>query len=62
MAIDSFIFEQLFVLLVPELVVWFEVVDAFVFPSEPDLVQKHLSMLSHFVNVMILPLHVNPNP
>jgi hypothetical protein len=62
MAIDSFIFEQLFVLLVPELVVWFELVGAVIFPREPDLVQKHLSVWQHFVVSMTDPLCVNPQP
>jgi hypothetical protein len=62
MAILSFIFHQLFILLVPELVVWFEVVSDPNFPIEPDLVEKYLSILSHSVTVMNCPLITNPLP
>jgi hypothetical protein len=37
MTILSFIFEQLFMLLVPELVVSFECEGGVIFPSEPDV-------------------------
>jgi hypothetical protein len=43
-AILSFKLDQLFILLVPELVVWFEGVGAVSFPSEPDFVKKSLPM------------------
>jgi hypothetical protein len=42
--IFSFVFKQLFMLLVPELVVWFEVVAGVRFPSESDFVQNSLWM------------------
>jgi hypothetical protein len=61
MTILLFIFEQLFILLVPELVVWFVVVDASRFPSETDFVQKHLSINSNFVVRMTSPLATNPH-
>jgi hypothetical protein len=51
MAILSFVFEQLFMLLMPELVV---------FPREPDLVQNCLSILSHFVLGVTVPLTCDP--
>jgi hypothetical protein len=65
MAIDSFIFEQLFILLVPKLAVWFEgvgTVGVVRFPSEPDFVQKCLPIKSNFVIPMKGPLRANPNP
>jgi hypothetical protein len=52
MANLSFIFEQLFILLVPELVVWFEGGGVFISPSEPDFVQEFLSVWLHFVVLM----------
>jgi hypothetical protein len=58
MAILPFKLHNLFILLVPELVV----VGGVWFPIEPDLVQNYLSVLSHFVIVMIAPLHANPPP
>jgi hypothetical protein len=61
-AIDSFKVDQLFILLVPELVVWFEGVGAVKFPSELDFVQNYLSIKSHFVIVMNRPLRANPPP
>jgi hypothetical protein len=61
MAIHSFKLDQLFVLLVPELVVWFEVVVTVRIPSEPDLVQEFLSIKSNFVVFMKAPLSANPN-
>jgi hypothetical protein len=54
--------DKLFMLLVPELVVWFEPVGLSSFPSEPDFVQTFLSIKSNFVVVMILPLLANPVP
>jgi hypothetical protein len=62
MAIVSYVFEQLFMLLVPEPVFWFEGVCAVIFPNEPDLVQNYPSILSNFVVVMIAPLPSNPPP
>jgi hypothetical protein len=44
MATDSFKLDQLFILLVPELLVWFEVVNEVNFPNEPDFVQNSLSV------------------
>jgi hypothetical protein len=61
MAIFLFKLDKLFILLVPELVVWFEPV-GFTFPSEPDFVQTFVSIKSNFVIVMILPLLANPVP
>jgi hypothetical protein len=62
MAILSFIFEQLFMLLVPELVVLFESVGAVRFPREPDFVQNVLSIKSNFVTLLNGPLRANPDP
>jgi hypothetical protein len=62
MAILPFIFEQLFVLLVPQRVVRFEVVSDRNFPLEAEFVQKLLSIWSHFVLVMVFPLRMNPPP
>jgi hypothetical protein len=42
----SFQLDELFILLVPELVVWFEGGGAFIFPSKPDFVQEFLSAWS----------------
>jgi hypothetical protein len=56
MAILSFEFDQLFKLLVPELVV-VVVVGSFSFPSEPDFVQEFLSINSHFVILLQVPLN-----
>jgi hypothetical protein len=55
MAILSFELNQLFILLVPDLL-------AFLFPSEPDLVQKSLSVWSHYVIEMARSLRMNPLP
>jgi hypothetical protein len=62
MAILSFKLDQLFILLVPELVVLVEVVVTFTFPSEPDFVQNYLSIESKFVILMIFPLRIDPLP
>jgi hypothetical protein len=63
MATLSFKIDQLFILLVPELVVGFVCgVGAIIFPSESDFVQEFLSVRSHFVIVLNAPLHANPNP
>jgi hypothetical protein len=61
-AIYSFIFEQLFTLLVPLLVALVEVVSDLNFPSEPEFVQNNLSILSKFVVDMIFPLRMHPKP
>jgi hypothetical protein len=58
MAIRSFKLDQLFTLLVPELVV----VGAAICPSEPDFVQTFLSINSKFVIDMMVPLLANPQP
>jgi hypothetical protein len=60
MAFVSFKLDQLFILLMPELVV--VVVPAVIFPSEPDCIQNSLSILSKFVVIMIDPLCINPQP
>jgi hypothetical protein len=62
MAILSFVFKQLFTLLVPELFVWFEVVVRVRLPREPNFVQRCLSILSRCVIVVTFPLRANPNP
>jgi hypothetical protein len=54
------IFEQLFILLVPELVVWFEGGGAFNSPNKPDFVKKVLSIKSKFVFGMSFPLIIDP--
>jgi hypothetical protein len=50
--------DQLLMLLVPELVVWFA--DGVILPSESDFVQNSLSIKSKFVVLMTGPLRVNP--
>jgi hypothetical protein len=62
MALLSSKLDQFFILLVPELVVWFEVVSDLNFPREPDFVQNYLSILSNCVIVTTLPLLANPMP
>jgi hypothetical protein len=59
MAIDSFKLDQLFMLLVPELVV---VGAVMIPPSEPDFVQDFLSIKSNFVACVTSPLMMNPRP
>jgi hypothetical protein len=61
-AIDSFKLDQLFIVLVPDLVVWFEGVVVVSCPSEPDFVQHVLSIKSKFVAVVMRSLFVNPPP
>jgi hypothetical protein len=61
MAIFFFKLDQLFILLVPELVVWFKVVGVS-FPSEPDFFQTFLSIKSKVVIDMSGPLHADPPP
>jgi hypothetical protein len=61
MALLSFKLDQLFILLVPELVV-VDVAGTFNSPNEPDFVQNSLSVWSKFVLVMIFPLRANPHP
>jgi hypothetical protein len=46
---------QLFMLLAPELVVWFEGVVGISFPSKPDFVKNSLSIKSHSVVDMTVP-------
>jgi hypothetical protein len=63
MAILSFIFEQLFVLLVPELLVAVDfAVTAVTFnlPDKSKCVQTFLSIKPKFAIFLILPLRVNP--
>jgi hypothetical protein len=62
MAILSFIFEQLFMLLVPEFVLLVSVVGAVRFPREPDFAENVLSIKSNFVIPMKGPLRANPDP
>jgi hypothetical protein len=57
----SFKLDQLFTLLVPDLVVDV-VVGTFKFPDEIEFVQKFLSAWSHFVLRVTLPLPANPLP
>jgi hypothetical protein len=54
--------DKLFMLLMPELVVWFELVGGVSFPSEPNLVQESLSIKSHFVIDKSAPLKTDPLP
>ncbi len=49
MAIFSFKLKQLFILLVPELVVLIDAAGGITFPSEVEFVQKFLSIKSNFV-------------
>jgi hypothetical protein len=58
----SFKLDQLFVLLVPDLVVDVVVAITFHFPDESDFVKKFLSVRSHFIILMISPLRANPHP
>jgi hypothetical protein len=60
MAIFLFILEKLFALLMPELIVWIEVVGAVSFRSEYKFVQNSLSINCKFVILMIAPLLANP--
>jgi hypothetical protein len=62
MATLSFKVDKLFMLLVPELVVWFGVLGAISFPSESDFVQKFYSVWSNLVLLKNAPLPSNPNP
>jgi hypothetical protein len=62
MAIRSFKLDQFFILMVPELVVWFEFVGSVSFPCEPDFVQNYLSIKSNSVVLMKCPLRGNPLP
>jgi hypothetical protein len=62
MTIRSVKLDQLFILLVPELVVWFEGGGVFIFPSEPDFVQNCLSIKPKFVIDVVGPLISNPAP
>jgi hypothetical protein len=61
MATLSFKLDQLFILMVPELVVLVNFVGA-VIPSEPKVFQNSLSIKSKFVIVMKCPLMTNPQP
>jgi hypothetical protein len=56
-AIHSFKLDKLFILLVPAVIF----PSVFV-PSEPDFVQKFLSVWSHFVVLVVGPLLTNPQP
>jgi hypothetical protein len=62
MATCSFVFDQPFMLLVPELVVWFEGGGSCTFPSKPDFVENSLSVCSKFVIIVTLSLRANPLP
>jgi hypothetical protein len=62
MARLSFKFDQLFILLVPELFVWFEVSISINCPSKPDVVQNVLSIKSKFVVLVKGSLLANPFP
>jgi hypothetical protein len=61
MAMLSLKLDQLFIVLVPALVTEVSAASAVGFPSEPDFVQKILSILSHFVIGMKDPLRANPH-
>jgi hypothetical protein len=54
--------DQLFIVLVPALVVWFDVVVAVSCPSEPDFVQTFLSIKSKSAIVLEGSLLTNPPP
>jgi hypothetical protein len=54
----SFKIDQLFIVLVPELVV----IGAVSLPSKPDFVQNYLSIKSNCVILMTGPLLMNPPP
>jgi hypothetical protein len=58
MAFLSFMLDQLFMLLVPDLVV--ESAGTFNFPDEVDVVQKFLSIKSNFVVDLRAPLCADP--
>jgi hypothetical protein len=62
MTLLSFKLDQLFILLVPDLVVDVDVAVTLNFPDEPDFVQNSLSVWSNFVVLMIAPLHGDPPP
>jgi hypothetical protein len=62
MSILSFKLHQLFILMVPVIVVWFGGARGTSFPYEPDFVQKFLPIMSQFVDCMISPLIVYPLP
>jgi peptidoglycan/LPS O-acetylase OafA/YrhL len=62
MATVSFELDQLFMLLVPELVILVQGVGAVIFPSEPDFVQNSLAIKSMFVVAMMFSLCANPAP
>jgi hypothetical protein len=63
MAILSLKLDKLFIVLVPALVVWFEVVGDVRFPSEPDFVQISLSIKPDCAVVIKNgPLRANPKP
>jgi hypothetical protein len=62
MAILSFELDQLFTVLVPELVVWFECVSDVTFPSKPNSVQNLISIEPNFVTCMIVRLMTDPRP
>ncbi len=60
MAMVLFKLYQPFILLLPELVVWFEA--HVIFPSESDFVQSSLSIKTKCVLLMPPPLRSNPKP
>jgi hypothetical protein len=60
MDIGSFKLDQLFILLVPDLVVDVDVAVTFNFPDEVEFVQKLLSINSKVAIDMISPLRANP--
>jgi hypothetical protein len=60
MARLSFKLDQLFILLMPELVL--DVAGTFNFPSKAEFVENYLSIWSKFVIFMKVPLRTDPNP
>jgi hypothetical protein len=54
-----FMFEQLFMLLLPELVVCFKVASDVNFPSKPDFVELILSILQHHIILINVSLKTN---
>jgi hypothetical protein len=59
MAFVLFMFEQLFMLLLPELVVCFKVASDVNFPSKPDFVELILSILQHHIILINVSLKTN---
>jgi hypothetical protein len=61
MALLLFELDQLFILLVPELVVWFEA-GAVIFPREAEFIENCLSINWNFVYCVSCTLRMGPHP